>query len=135
MNIENYEITPNGEIITFRRHYIEESGKKDCGYALWQDKETKHLVFGLINSTYTHGVGISVNDHYQLILNHVQKIIKYGHVNVTYKYIPAPSEPYGDGFVSEVLPASINTSRDIPTEVISQLEKLIIILEEYREVL
>jgi len=135
MDIENYEITPQGEIITFRRHSIQETGKENCCYALWQDKTTKHLVFGLLNSTHTHGIGLSINEHYKLILNHIERIIESEEVNVTYRYIPAPPELYGSGTMCEVIPTEVKATRTIPHDVISQLKKVISILNEYKEVI
>jgi hypothetical protein len=46
MEIVSYEITPKGEIITFRRKSMNESGKQNCCYALWQDNQTNILFLG-----------------------------------------------------------------------------------------
>ena len=133
MEIENYEITPEGEIITFRRQHIQESGKENCCYALWQDNRTKHLVFGLLNSAKTYGVGISVNDHHNLIINHIQKIINSKSVFVMYRYIPAPPESYGNGVVCEIIPKEVKTEREVSDDVISQFKQILHILNEYKE--
>lgn len=135
MEIENYEITSNGEIITFRRQYIEESGKENCCYALWQDDKSKHLKFGLVNARKTYGIGLSINDNYDLIVQHLNQIIEDGKVNVIYRYIPAPPEEYGNGVVYEVIPTEIETERAVSQEVIIQFRQIIAILQEYKEVM
>ncbi|MFW9972158.1 MAG: hypothetical protein ACFFDF_18360, partial [Candidatus Odinarchaeota archaeon] len=129
--IEDYEITPNGEIITFRRYNMEEVGREDCCYALWQDNQTNHLVFGLLNSARTYGIGISVNDHLDLVRGHIEKIVRTKSVSVTYRYIPAPAEPLGSGMVCEIIPTEIRTEREVPENVISQLKQILVILEKY----
>ena len=133
MDIIDFKITENGEIITFRRHYIEESGIENCRYALWEDK--KELKFGLLNEQCTYGIGISIKDNYELVVNHLKKIISSGKVSVIYRYIPAPPEEYGSGVVCEILPKNIPAEREVPQDVIVQFKQVLAILEHYKEVM
>jgi hypothetical protein len=96
-------------------------------------QSNQHLVFGLLNSTKTYGIGISVNDHYELILNHIQNIINSRNVSVLYKYIPAPPESYGNGIMYEVIPTEVETEREVPDDVITQFRQFLSILNEYKE--
>lgn len=129
MDIFSYKILEEGEIITFRRKFIDESGKMNCCYSLGERKSNGELIFGITNENYSQFVGILVRRHYERIISHLERMINTGIVKVFYKYIPAPPESNGYGTVCEIIPTPVESERELPQKVIDELKKILILIK------
>ena len=129
MDIFSYKILEEGEIITFRSKFIEESGKMNCCYSLGEKKSNGKLIFGITNENYSQFVGISVRNNYERIISHLERMINTGLVKVFYKYIPAPPESNGYGTVCEIIPTLIESERKLAQNVIDELRKILILIK------
>ena len=134
MDIVSYNILEEGEIITFRRRFIDESGKMNCCYSLSERKSNGELIFGIANENYSQFVGIPVKNNYEGIVSHLERIINTGFVKVFYKYIPAPPESNGNGTVCEIIPTLIESERKLPQKVINELKKILILIKNSKSV-
>lgn len=123
MDILSYKILEEGEIITFRRKFIEESGKMNCCYSLGERESNGELIFGIANENYSQFVGILVRETYERIVSHLERIINMGLVKVFYKYIPAPPESNGYGMVCEIISTLIESERKLPQKVIEDQKR------------
>ena len=132
MRLERYTIVePGVEEIVFRKEHIDESGKMECRYALWRNRETDRIYFGLMNETMTQAAGIILFSYLSLIKAHLQRLIKEGAVTVRYRYIPAPPEEIlPDGVVEEFIISPITELILLPEAVRSELRKMLEIIEK-----
>ncbi|MDD3493559.1 MAG: hypothetical protein PHU95_00650 [Candidatus Thermoplasmatota archaeon] len=119
MRLIGYDIEDGREVVEFQREHLEESGKMECQYALW--REGGRLMFGLIGRG---AQGVPVDDR---VRRHVESMIEKGYVDVCYKY-SSVTEEFGEGFLTEVIPAPLCDRNLLPTPVVEQLQKM---LKEY----
>lgn len=113
------------QIIIFRRKRLEESGKKDVRFLVWDKKDPK---FGISNSDYSNLAGIPVKRNKKLIQNFLKNIIEKGEAKTCYKYIGA-TEEVPEGFITEVIPVVCETKR-YDSNVIPEIKKMKKVIDE-----
>jgi len=122
MKIEAYKLQ-NGDdprqIIVFKRERVDESGKKDVRFLVWDRHNPK---FGIANENYTQTAGILVRENKRMIQNFLNNIIKKGEAKTCYKYIGA-TEEVPEGFITEVIPIVCETKKYDPS-IIPQIKKM-----------
>jgi hypothetical protein len=123
MEIAGYTLK-NGDdprqIITFKRKKIDESGKKDVRFLVWDSKNPK---FGISDEHYEQVAGISVRENKKIIQAFLNKVIKTGEAKTCYQYIGATEEAPEGGFISEVIPIVCETKK-YDQSVIPELKKM-----------
>jgi hypothetical protein len=107
------------EIVVFKRERIDEPGKMDVRYAIWDRDNPK---FGITSPDYSQTAGIAVRENRKLIVRFLDNIIKRGEAKICYKYIGA-TEEMPEGFLTEVVPIICETKKYDPA-VINQLREM-----------
>ena len=107
------------QIIVFQREHIEESGKKDVRFLVWDRHSPK---FGISNSNYSQMAGILVRDNKKLIQTFLGNIIRKGEAKTCYQYLGA-TEEVPEGFITEVIPVVCETKKYDPS-VIQEIKKM-----------
>ncbi len=107
------------QIIVFKRERLEESGKKDVRFLVWDRHNPK---FGITDENYTETVGMYVRENKKIIQNFLANVIKKGEAKTCYKYIGV-TEELPEGFITEVIPIICET-KTYDRDVIPQLKKM-----------
>lgn len=122
MKIAAYKLQ-NGDdprqIIVFKREHLEESGKKDVRFLVWDRHNPK---FGISNDNYSQVAGIPVRENKKLIQTFLGNIIRKGEAKTCYQYLGA-TEEVPEGFITEVIPIICETKKYDPS-VITELKKM-----------
>jgi len=113
------------EIIVFKRERIEEPGKMDVRYAVWDRDNPK---FGIASPNYSQTAGLPIRENKPLIKRFLDNLIKRGESKVCYKYIGA-TEEMPEGFLTEVIPVVCETKK-YDSAVISQLREMRKMIED-----
>jgi len=127
MRIAGYKLQDGDDprqIIVFKRDRVDESGKKDVRFIVWDKDNPK---FGISNENYTQLAGISVRENKKMIQTLLKNIIRKGEAKICYKYIGAEEE-LPEGFITEVIPIICETKRYDQT-VVNEIKKMKAIID------
>lgn len=108
------------QIIVFKREHLEDSGKKDVRFLVWDRDNPK---FGIANSDYSQVAGIPVRENRELIKTFLGNVIRKGEAKTCYHYIGATEEVAEGGFLTEYMPEICEEKKYDP-DIIQQLKKI-----------
>lgn len=126
MKLAGYDIK-NGDdprqIIVFRRERIEESGKKDVRFLIWDKDNPK---FGISNSDMSQRAGITIRENKPVIQKFLNEIIHKGEAKTCYHYIGATEEAPG-GYLTETIPPICEMKKYDPfvVKVIKEMKDIV----------
>jgi len=122
MKLAGYDIKDGDDprqIIVFKRERIEESGKQDIRFLIWDKENPK---FGIANSDFSLRAGVPIREKKPIIQKFLNEIIKKGEAKTCYHYIGATEEAPG-GYLTETIPP-ICEMKKYPPQVVSEIKKL-----------
>ncbi|MCX6821616.1 MAG: hypothetical protein NTW30_02435 [Candidatus Aenigmarchaeota archaeon] len=122
MKIAAYKLQDGNDprqIIVFKREHLEESGKKDVRFLVWDRHNPK---FGISDANYSQVAGISVHENKKLIQTFLGNIIRKGEAKTCYQYLGA-TEEVPEGFITEVIPIICETKKYDPSTV-NEIKKI-----------
>jgi len=122
MKLAGYDVKDGDDphqIIVFRRERIEESGKKDIRFLVWDKDNPK---FGISNSDFSQRAGVPLREKKPIVLKFLNEIIEKGEVKTCYHYIGATEEAPG-GYLTETIPP-ICEMKKYDSHTISEVKKI-----------
>ena len=122
MKLAGYDVKDGDDphqIIVFRRERIEESGKKDIRFLVWDKENPK---FGIANSDFSQRAGVPLREKKPVVLKFLNEIIQKGVAKTCYHYIGATEEAPG-GYLTETIPP-ICEMKKYDSNTISEVKKI-----------
>jgi hypothetical protein len=122
MKLAGYDIKDGDDprqIIVFRREHIEESGKKDIRFLVWDKENPK---FGISDASFSQRAGVPIRDKKPIIQKFLKNIIEKGEAKTCYHYIGATEEAPG-GYLTETIPPICEIKR-YDSHTISEIKRI-----------